>query len=180
MEDVILTPYNEGYKGQLIELYYNCFSHIDQEFIDNQTDKLMAESKNIILATREKELIGLGSFVQLNEFPKDKENAELDLYWSQHPERRDYLEEYYQEYCDEIKKGKVVVEYFKNQFTQEGKEILEKDVYFTNLAVHPKFRRLGIGKLLAEKRISIAKDMGAENIYLNCLEGSGSEELYSK
>ena len=182
MKDISLNFYDWGHESKIIKLYSDTFSEVFLDSMEEHISRLIRESKNIIMALKEKELIGFGNFVQLHEFPIDKESLENALYWAQHnnKEDRDYLEKYYGECCDKFKRGQVVVEYFENRFTEENKKVLEKDIYFSNLVVHPNFRGQGIGNLLAKKRISIAKKRNAQTIYVDCLENSGAENLYLK
>lgn len=56
--------------------------------------------------------------------------------------------------------------------------VVEGDQVLTALAVDPAHRRLGIGRRLAEGRIEAAEVSGAQHVFVHCVEGAGTEQLY--
>lgn len=54
------------------------------------------------------------------------------------------------------------------------------DVVFSALAVHPGFRRRGIASRLVLARMRLATDQGASQVFVHCVDGAGSRELYLK
>ena len=62
----------------------------------------------------------------------------------------------------------------------EGLEVEEgrADWHLTALAVLPTHRRRGIGTLLALERLRLAREAGATQVFVQCIEGSGSRSLY--
>ncbi|MEZ4320450.1 MAG: GNAT family N-acetyltransferase [Myxococcota bacterium] len=59
-------------------------------------------------------------------------------------------------------------------------ELGARDVRFTALGVLPSHRRLGIGTLLARARLARAIERGATQVFVDCVAGSGSRELYER
>ena len=53
-------------------------------------------------------------------------------------------------------------------------------MYFSEIAVDPEFRGRGIGKMLAKKRIGVAKKSECSAIYVSCWEGGYISKLYEK
>ena len=54
----------------------------------------------------------------------------------------------------------------------------DKDTYFSELGIHPDFRRRGIGTMITKERIKTARKKGASAVYVECLVGSGSVKMY--
>jgi N-acetylglutamate synthase-like GNAT family acetyltransferase len=52
------------------------------------------------------------------------------------------------------------------------------DRVFTALAVHPDHRRKGVGTSLALARLALAREAGVRKVFVHCIAGSGSRELY--
>lgn len=54
------------------------------------------------------------------------------------------------------------------------------DVVFTALAVVSALRRQGLGTGLARARLALARSTGAGQVFVNCVDGSGSRALYER
>lgn len=54
-----------------------------------------------------------------------------------------------------------------------------RDTVFTALAVRPDHRRSGVGTALAKARIDRARRHRSHSIFVHCVAGSGSRELYA-
>jgi GNAT superfamily N-acetyltransferase len=52
------------------------------------------------------------------------------------------------------------------------------DQIFEALAVDRRFRRRGVGQSLASVQLQLARREGARQVFVHCVEGSGSRELY--
>lgn len=57
-------------------------------------------------------------------------------------------------------------------------ELAAGDVVFTALAVVSALRRRGIGTGLARARLALARASGAGQVFVHCVDGSGSRALY--
>jgi ribosomal protein S18 acetylase RimI-like enzyme len=56
----------------------------------------------------------------------------------------------------------------------------EGDVVLTAVAVDPRYRRRGIARALAVARLRLAARSGASQVFVHCVDGSGSRELYEQ
>jgi GNAT superfamily N-acetyltransferase len=54
------------------------------------------------------------------------------------------------------------------------------DRVFTALAVDARYRRRGVGRLLAVARLQLALRDGVPQVFVHCIDGSGSRGLYEK
>jgi ribosomal protein S18 acetylase RimI-like enzyme len=52
--------------------------------------------------------------------------------------------------------------------------------WLTALAVRPEWRRRGVGTALADARIELAALGGADVVFVSCVDGAGSLELYQR
>ncbi len=57
-------------------------------------------------------------------------------------------------------------------------DVAEADCALTALVVDPAHRRKGVGRALALARVEMAELVGAQRVFVHCVEGSGSTELY--
>ena len=100
------------------------------------------------------------------------------LYYAAYPGEEDSLRRYYERHLCLCQKGKVVVEYFDNEFGGKKRESEDSDFYFDSLAVHPDFRGRGIGRELIKEGLAIAREGESSAVYVDCWDNSPVSKLF--
>jgi len=178
LKDTIYATYKKEYKKDLIKLHKIAFSALGEKEYDTllQAFQDTLDTSNGIIALDDKEILGFQLFEELEKNSARKEYLERKLYWAQHPECENHLKEYYQKLANQVR-GKVIIEYFKNQFTTKNFAINNKDLYIDTIVIHPEYRKKGIGRKLIEQLLE--SKLNASSLYVDCLQDSGTETLYS-
>jgi ribosomal protein S18 acetylase RimI-like enzyme len=169
---------------QVLKLHYDTFVNVDGGENEYRASAEKFESlfklNRVLVAESNSKIVGLATYVFASERNSSRDGVQdaINYSWDMDESVKNHLKNFLE---GEQKKygGDVVVQYFSNGFTQEGKTVQDEDLIFTDLAVDPKFRRRGIGEELARKRINMARKHGSSAIYAQCL-GEGGSKLLSK
>tara|TARA_Y100000310_G_C20554396_1_gene749793 strand:- start:563 stop:1186 length:624 start_codon:yes stop_codon:yes gene_type:complete len=179
MDDIKIIRSKKEYKGELLRLHKEGFSHLGEieysALVENFDNNL--NLGEVMIALYNHKVIGFQLFVELGDNQSIKEDLESKLYWAQHPERKKDLIDYYQKIANQGQGGSAIVKYFINQFTNKKFQLNDQDTYLDALVVDPKYRQKGIGAKLTKK--TIESKTNDNSIYVDCLQDSGTESIYS-
>lgn len=75
--------------------------------------------------------------------------------------------------------GRIVVDEFQNKFSRAKYKIQDKDAEISSLAVLPECRRNGIGRILVQESLQIARHYGSKAVFAHCWEGNQSPLLFT-
>ncbi len=73
--------------------------------------------------------------------------------------------------------GDISARYYSNELTNNPR-INDSDFLMVAMAVHPDYQGRGIGTQLIKQRLTMAKEQGAAQAFVDCWENGGSKKLY--
>ncbi len=178
---IIIRPYQDTDKVQVMPLYRSCFKEYDGPYFEEKEGKFSAllSPHNTVVAAEGDIIVGLGTYATIAE-DQMKEQIETTLYWARRKSDRD---DALLDYCKDVQTefgGEIVIDFFDNEFTNGTFPLHDDDVYIDNLCVDQRYRRRGIGSKIIEERIRRSRQQGATMAYVACAESSPSVTIFRK
>lgn len=145
---------------------------------NNFSDNLRAG--RVFVARSGERIVGFAGYIQFADHQTMKQSIQNAITWARDKSKEPELLELMQKVQTHLGKGKAYAEVFENKATRSDLRISDTDVYFSQAAVHPDFRKRGIAEKLTLKKIEKSRELGASGIYVSCWEGGHVSKLYDK
>jgi len=150
------------------------YAIVQEEFREN------LRAKRVFAAYAAGKVVGFGGYRLMHDDHIMRASVQTALSWAKDKDNEPLLLEMMRQEQEQLGKGEASVTIYENELTQKGVEVLDNDMYFSELGVHPEFRRRGVGEALTHTRIKIARELNCSAIYVSCWEAGHVSKMYEK